>query len=148
VPAIRAGAWTLTVEVVGMENSRPAVPLGQRPWEQTLEACEDGKVLVDLDQAMTTAVAALRESFSTVGGKPRAGITLKVALKMEKGLVFVDCDVTTKLPKRERAMTLLYPTKDNTLARNDPKQGTLSLGEVPRSAPALTVLPAYAEGAQ
>ena len=127
-------------------EARPAVPLGQRPWEQTLEACEDGAVLVELDKAITGAVSAIRESFAATGGKPKAVIGLRLSIKMEKGVVFVDADVSTKLPKRERQITLLYPTKDNTLVKNDPKQTSLFTGEAPRSAPALQVMAAHAGG--
>ena len=124
-------------------DARPAVPIGQRPWEQTLEQIEDGELLVELDASMAAMVSELRQVFAAQGGKPKASLTLKITMQMEKGSVFVDADVTTKLPKRGKPITMLYPTKDNLLVRNDPKQGVLALDGEPRSAPALEVLPAY-----
>jgi hypothetical protein len=134
---------------------RPAVPLGQRPFEQVMESVERGRVLEELDTQVQTVVRAVHLAAER-GGKPKARIALTLSFSVEKGAVFIDADVVTKLPKAPKQLTVMYSTPDGSLHREDPAQMRLGLGvpleapaldrEAPRSAPALSVVPSHTAG--
>ncbi len=110
------------------------VPEGEAPFPELVATCDDGRLLDELNQQVVTIVAALVAQHAKSGGKPKARLSLDVAFKLEAGRLWVEAQSKTKLPKSDAAMALFYPTKDFTLARNDPKQGNL-FAEPPKPTP-------------
>lgn len=111
------------------------VPDGESPFPELVATADDGRLLEDLNQQVVNVVAALVAAHEKSGGKPKASLSLDVRFKLENGRIWIEAQAKTKLPKSEPAAALFYPTKDFTLARNDPKQRDLFRDEAPKSAP-------------
>jgi hypothetical protein len=94
----------------------------------TLRDLRAGATLDDLDSAIAEVVAAVKATH-------KAGeITLKLKIRSPKKstatYLSVEDEVTTKVPKHDRADTIFFPLSDNSLSRTDPSQIPLELHAV------------------
>lgn len=82
-----------------------------------------GLALAELSDALAEAVERARDT-----GK-QASVTLKITVKPQgrDGQYAVIDDITSKLPKEEKAPTLMFGTPDGNLQRDDPKQQKMDL---------------------
>lgn len=102
-------------------------------FQETILQINNGAAVGELSEALRDVVAAVRAT-----GKTGAlTLTLKVlpASKGATDVLMVESHVKTRLPERERGMTVFYATDDNLLLRNDPKQQMLPLRVVDIEAP-------------
>jgi len=94
-------------------------------FQETILQINNGATLEELSEELAKVVAAVRAA-----GKGGAlTLTLKVlpASTGSTDVLMVESQVKTKLPERDRGMTVFYATDDNRLVRNDPKQQMLPL---------------------
>ena len=86
----------------------------------TLREVRKGMLLHELSTAIESLTQAVREH------KKKGSIVVKLEMGPvnpgEGSLVQIQDDVTVKLPRASRSKTLFFTTRDNTLARNDPRQ--------------------------
>lgn len=89
-------------------------------FEVTLRELRRGRCMQELSENL----AALVEKVKETGKSGNLTLKLKVqpATQMAEDCVTVEDDVTAKLPKPSRKGTLFYPTEDNRLSREDPRQ--------------------------
>jgi hypothetical protein len=94
----------------------------------TLRDLRAGSTLDDLDSAIAEVVSAVKATHKT------GEITLKLKIRPPKKAtatyLTVEDEVTTKVPKHDRADTIFFPLADNSLSRNDPSQLQLGLRPV------------------
>jgi hypothetical protein len=103
-----------------------ANPAALRNFTQLITAAEDGRLLSDLTEAVQEASLAMRDSIQN-GGKGTAELTLKVKLRLDRGLVEMEGDFNLKVPKHRRARTLLHMMPNGELSLNDYRQPDLPL---------------------
>lgn len=103
-------------------------------FDAFVRTLEFGKVAADGSDMIRDIVAAIEEAEAT-GQKPVAELTLKVKFKKDGGVIEMQADLTSKLPKRVRTRTLAYATPDNNLTLDNPKQMELGLREIPAAPP-------------
>lgn len=84
-----------------------------------LKQIRNGNLVYEMNQEIEAVVQAVRETRK--GGE----LTLKVKIKPLKAgsdALDVDAEVSARIPKPPRPVSIFYPTADNTLSRNDPRQ--------------------------
>lgn len=103
----------------------------------------DGAFLAVIQQhrrggAMTDLSEELRKVNEAVQLTGRPGsVVLKLTVKPATqigGAVVVEDEVTSKLPKTDRAGSIFFVDEDNNLRREDPKQMTMPLSAIPGGA--------------
>lgn len=94
-------------------------------FQETILQINSGAAVTELSEALARVVAAVRAT----GKSGSITLVLKVApaSKGSADVLLVESQVKTKLPERDRGMTIFYATEDNKLVRNDPRQQTLPL---------------------
>lgn len=117
---------------------------GPRDFAIVLHKLEDGQLLVDL----TTRSHELNTQLSHVAravGSAKGELWLKLKyLADEGGTVQIDSEIVVKPPRVKRARTVMWMTKGDNLASENPKQQGLFPREVPAPA-AVRDLPARGE---
>jgi hypothetical protein len=92
----------------------------KRTFTHTLTALERGLVVEDLDAKLRALVNQCRDT------NKKGSIALVLTIDPGKGSAFViDAEVKIKLPQHNRFGTLMFPTPEGHLQRNDPLQGEL-----------------------
>ncbi len=84
-----------------------------------LKQIRQGHLVYEMNQEVEKVVEAVRDTRK--GGE----LTLKIKIKPLKAgsdALDVDAEVTAKIPKPPRPVSIFYPTQDNTLSRTDPRQ--------------------------
>lgn len=110
----------------------------------TLRDLRAGATLDDLDSAVSEVVSAVKATGKT------GEITLKLKIRPPKKstatYLTVEDDVSTKVPRHDRADTIFFPLADNSLSRNDPSQIPLELRSVESVSPdgEITFIPSQA----
>jgi hypothetical protein len=94
-------------------------------FPETILQLNNGAAVAELSAALTTLLAAVRESGKA--GSITFTITVKPASKGVTNVVMVESQTKARLPEPERGMTVFYVTEDNRLVRNDPRQQPLPL---------------------
>lgn len=91
-----------------------------RPFTDTLRGIRRGGLAEELSEELNRLTKACTET-------GRAGeLVLKIKLKPGKGgHIEVLDDVSLRLPKPERGVSIFFATPDNNLQQNDPRQGEL-----------------------
>lgn len=104
--------------------------MGIRPFTDTLTALRYGELLDELSDKLHEVVAACNET-----GKS-GSLTLTLKFKPSRGgAIEINDDIKAKVPTLERGSTLMFPTPEGNLQREDPRQMKLDgLREVPRQA--------------
>ena len=109
------------------------VPTATRPFLETLRELRNGATMDDLSEQMAALVAAVRDSNKS--GSLTLTIKLRPATRNDATTVLIDDDVVVKMPKAERAATIMFTTEDNSLSRDNPRQQKLNLRGVPDEKP-------------
>jgi hypothetical protein len=114
--------------------------MSNTPIPRTFAAVISGLRYGELGDELTEALRALTMACAETG---KGGtLTLKLTLKPGKGgrHFSVHDDVALKLPKADRGESLMFPTPDGFLTRDDPKQLRLDgLVVVPDAGPVVDV---------
>lgn len=96
-----------------------------RNFTEVLGDLESGRVFHDLNEALGLVVEGVKKH------RKVGEITLKIKLKPNGSTaVSVFVDVTHKVPKAERATTIMFIDEDGSLRREDPRQVRMELREV------------------
>ena len=102
-----------------------------RSFGALIQNLEDGQLLNDLGDKLLELNGKLAKQ-SAIVGKAKGELTLNIKLAADQGgAVQVDAEITMKEPKSPRARSVLWLTKDNRLANENPRQTKLPLREVP-----------------
>lgn len=101
---------------------------GARPFTDFIREHRNGLTLDELSDALQALVAAVVEEEK--GGS----LDLKVSIKPlgKRGEIYfeVACDIKSSPPKKVPGVSILFPTPENNLVRDDPKQSKMDLREV------------------
>lgn len=95
-----------------------------------LQNLEDGKLIADLGVELEGLNAKLlRETQG--GGKAKGELRLTLKLAADgAGIVQIDGEITVKAPKPARQRSVMWMTKEGSLATENPRQTKLPLREV------------------
>lgn len=119
------------------EAPRPAPPSA---FPTLVGACEDGRLLDELNEQVTKLVSVMRNEQLARGGKPKGSLTLAFSFQLDSnGIMEVVASVATKEPKAERSRSIFYALQNNALSPNNPKQLTMDLGTPREIAPSQTM---------
>lgn len=92
----------------------------KRTFVQTLDTLRYGELTSELDKNLRELVLAC------TGANKGGELVLKIKLKPTKsGAIDLIDEVSMKLPKQDKGTTLMFPTVEGHLQRNDPAQGEL-----------------------
>lgn len=98
-----------------MQNTNPA-----NGFSNVLGQIRNGALVDELTESLTEAVIAMRKT-----GK-KSSLILKMDLvpvtKGDTSSLYIDADVTVKLPKPEQRASVFFTNEENELLRNDPRQ--------------------------
>lgn len=83
---------------------------------------EDGQLNQDLTQAVSDIVARLHDTERDQGGSPSGTLTLKLAMKLDGGVIEIKGSFTAAMPKEVRPKSVYWATPNNNLTRRNPKQ--------------------------
>lgn len=90
-------------------------------FTHTVNTLRYGQTQIELSEELHTAVQRAIDT-----GK-NAEITLKIIIKPEANgkQVFITDKITSKIPQFAREQTILFPTADGNLQRDDPRQASV-----------------------
>lgn len=92
----------------------------KRTFVQTLDTLRAGELTDELNVTLRELVKAVDES-EKVGS-----ITITLKLKPTKsGAIEIYDDIKCKMPQADKTSTMMFPTVEGNLQRNDPAQGEL-----------------------
>jgi len=111
-----------------------AVPIGPRPFLEAIRELRNGRTLDDLADQLNTLVAVVRDT--NKAGSLTLKLSIRPATRNDATTVLLEDEVILKLPKPDRAATLMFTTDDNNLCRDNPRQQKLNLRGVPDEQPA------------
>lgn len=101
--------------------------MGPRPFIDLLREHRGGQTHQALTDKLNELVAAVVQEQR--GGTLNLKLTLKPRSKGDG--IDVYADVTSAPPKEAAGMAIFFPTPEGNLVRQDPRQQTMSLEEVP-----------------
>lgn len=104
-----------------------------RTFSILLTELEDGQIHDELSKAVQDIVAELETVSAGQGGKPTATLTVKLEFTRDSGVIEIKADYAVKNPKLKRIKSLFWPTKENHLTRDNPKQQKLPFRDVTES---------------
>lgn len=111
--------------------------MATRPITDTLRHLRGGEFLDEASESLAELVERV-----TSTGKP-GKLTIEISLKkasMGAGALIVSDKITVKSPKEQPMETIMYPTPENNLVTEDPRQQKLPLRTVAESqAPAKVI---------
>lgn len=111
-----------------MADETPTKPVPMA-FQTLCGAAEDGRLLDELNRALTDLVATMRKEQMSRGGKPKGALTLGFALQLDQhGMMEVQANMKVTEPKAERSRSIFYTLQDNTLSPNNPRQIAMDLG--------------------
>lgn len=97
-----------------------------RPFLETLGGLRNGRTLEELGDELATVVGAVKATHKP--GVITLKLTIKPPKKGEVNYITIEDSVVTKVPKNDRSESVFFPTADNGLSKNDPRQHRLALG--------------------
>lgn len=102
-------------------------------FSYTFNQLRDGMEQAEASDKLNECVLAARDT-----GKP-ASITIKLTIKPNgRGQQLISADIKNTLPEHPKSATIMFPTGDGNLSRDDPMQPDLPLRMVedaPKNAP-------------
>ena len=104
-----------------------------RQFSQFLQSLEDGQFHQDCSDKLEEVREKLSQYQIDFGGEPSATLSIKIKLKMEKGMMTVRPSLDHTLPKEPRSVSTLYLTEKGLTPLN-PKQMDMFRGK-PRALP-------------
>lgn len=101
-------------------------------FSAVLSQLRRGQTEADLTDALREVVQRVRET------RKKGSVTLKITVQPQsKGddvVLILSDDVKANLPVAERGSSIFYANEDNSLVRNDPRQGELRFEVLPGTA--------------
>jgi hypothetical protein len=92
----------------------------KRTFTQTIDSLRRGALADELDKELQKLVVACRDTERT------GALTLSIKIKPSKNGAFELIDeLKVTMPKPEKGSSIMYPTVEGHLQRNDPAQGEL-----------------------
>jgi hypothetical protein len=101
-----------------------------RTFVQFLGELEDGDLTRNLTEAVQDLVGDLEDVRHNQGGKPSGKVTITIDLTDEDGVIEAKSNFVVTKPKRKRSRSLFYPTAENFLTRENPRQQRLPFQDV------------------
>ncbi|MCB8880097.1 hypothetical protein ACELLULO517_07610 [Acidisoma cellulosilytica] len=101
--------------------------MSARPITDLLREHRNGVTLDEMSDALQELVAAVTEEGK--GGKLTVTITVK-PMGRDSGALEVACDIKAAPPKKTPGTSVFFPTPENNLVRQDPRQQSLELREI------------------
>jgi hypothetical protein len=98
----------------------PAADVVHADFSEFLKQINRGLAQHELCEALEKVTAAVKDTGKA--GTFALKITVTPARRGEVNQVFVDADVITKVPRKDRKQTIFFTTRQNTLVRNNPDQ--------------------------
>jgi len=97
--------------------------MAKRPdlFTHTINQLRYGQVAEEISEKLSECVEAARDT----GKQATLTITLKLKPEANGAQVFITEDVKAKVPTFPREATIMFPTIDGNLQREDPRQTTL-----------------------
>lgn len=90
-----------------------------------LKLVNKGTTEAEASQALEEITAAVKDTGKA--GSFSIKVSISPAGKGEVRQVFVDGEVSLKKPKKDRQHTIFFPTRHNTLVRNNPDQDEMTV---------------------
>lgn len=97
-------------------------PMDTKAFAHILQQLEDGQLHHDLTEAIPELIAALHEAAIENGGTAKGALTLKLAFKLEGGVLQIDSGYALKLPEHKRLRTITWVTEANGISFSNPRQ--------------------------
>ena len=114
------------------ETKQSNEPEGPRSFAVMLQSIDEGSLHTELSDSLQKMNGELHDLAVSAGGKAKGTLTLTLNVAVEaNGIVSLDSDVKTKVPKPKRARAVFWLTKGNNLSPENPRQQRLPLREVP-----------------
>lgn len=110
--------------VKATEDPRPD-PYTQHLFSDLVMRAEDGVLNQELSIALQDLVASLHDDLMARGGKPVGAIDLKLAFKLDDGMIEIRTEFKVKAPKQVRRRSMYYITPENKLTSVNAKQPQL-----------------------
>jgi hypothetical protein len=102
-------------------------------FTNTIGGVRKGALIDELSVKLQELTIAVRKAGRP--GRLLLTLDLKPASVGDDTTLIIEDDVSIKLPKPQRARTIMFSTEDGQLLRKDPRQAELELREVPDEAP-------------
>lgn len=102
-------------------------------FTNTLAGVRKGGLIDELTEKLAELTKAVRKAGR--GGRLTLTLDLKPATVGDDCALIIEDDVAIKLPKPQRARTIMFSTEDGALLRKDPRQQELELREVAEEKP-------------
>lgn len=95
-----------------------------------VDSMEDGHFRQTFDEALEDLIKGLHKHQQNAGGKAKGTLTIKIDHVYDGTHVIVSGEISTKMPKPVRGMSIYFRTPDNGLSSQHPKQLNLPLTDV------------------
>ncbi|NCC52444.1 MAG: hypothetical protein EOM20_14665 [Spartobacteria bacterium] len=105
------------------ENEKTNVDVVNMDVVQLLPTIAKGACIYEYNIKFEELIEAVRET--NAAGKITLTLQIKPLKKGDASAVGLDYEVSIKAPRLETACTIFFPTRTNTLVRNDPRQTEL-----------------------
>jgi hypothetical protein len=97
---------------------------------KVISTMQDGTLERELTEQLSDIVAALTDQARERGGKPKAKLALTLIFTLDSGMVEVTGDVKVTQPKPVLGKSIFWPTNDNQLSPENPRQLEMPLRDV------------------
>lgn len=102
--------------------------MSTRPFRETMDALRNGGLNEELDEGWNNLVNKVRDT------QKKGVMTIQITLHPTKGTAMeIEDEVKFKVPELAHGTTLLFPTVEGNLVRNDPEQKQLNFSVVDNS---------------
>jgi len=92
-----------------------------------LRTMDRGRFDRELTAATRELVREMTHAADNGAAKPKGKLTITVDFVLDRGMMDVCADFATKLPKKARGRTVMYPGPTGELLAEDPKQLSLDI---------------------
>lgn len=109
-------------------------PTTPNEYASLVAELEDGQLNTQLTADVAELVKALKDTALRGAPKPTGRITLRLDFTLDGGVVTIAAANTLTLPRPARRKSVFFPTKENKLSRDNPRQHELHLKSTPAGA--------------
>lgn len=124
---------------VGLMPAQPTKQGGEE-FMEFLRTVQEGRYVDLLGHQLKEMVLALQHDARNSGGAPKGTLTLKMAFKLQDGVLEVLATSTTALPKPVTTRSIFYALQDGRVVENNPKQISFDAPVRDVAAPATTAV--------
>lgn len=96
---------------------------------EVLKQLAQGRFHDEATAALSGLVKEMMRVADISGGKPKGAFVLTIKMSLDRGILDLDPAVKVTAPATVRARTIMYPSPDGRLRRNDINQTALALSE-------------------